>query len=236
MDLKELKLSNTLLELFLHVQSQTDNVYLVGGCVRDLVLGKSPKDFDLVTNCDLDKLKKLLSANGWSITDAGENFLVTIASKNGEQFEIALYRKDGTYSDGRRPDFVEIGDINSDAERRDLTINALYFNPFTKELLDPTNKGLADIDNRLIRMNGKADDRIKEDKLRIMRVYRFSNQLQFAIEKNTLKACRKYFNDMYSQVKPERIKNEIEKMCTFETYIEPVSEVEARVNRITGVK
>lgn len=211
-----MKFNNTLLELFLHIRSLTDNAYLVGGCVRDVVLNKQPKDFDVVTNCDLEKLKEILIDNNWSITDAGENFLVTIASKNGEQFEIALYRKDGTYSDGRRPDFVEIGDINSDAERRDLTINALYMDPFTGEILDPTKNGLSDIKNRLIRMNGRADDRIKEDKLRVMRVYRFSNQLKFSIEKRTLKACRKYFNDMILQVSGERIKNEIEKMCTFE--------------------
>ena len=208
--------SNTLLKLFMHIKTLTNNAYLVGGCVRDIVLNKEPKDFDIVTDCDLEQLKKMLRDNNWSITDAGENFLVTIASKHGEQYEIALYRKDGTYSDGRRPDFVEIGDINSDAERRDLTINALYMCPYTKEILDPTKKGLSDIQNRLIRMNGRADDRIKEDKLRIMRVYRFSNQLGFKIEKRTLKACRKYFNDMYSQVSPERVKNEIEKMCTFE--------------------
>lgn len=208
--------SNTLLELFMHIKTLTNNAYLVGGCVRDIVLNKEPKDFDIVTDCDLEQLKKMLRDNNWSITDAGENFLVTIASKHCEQYEIALYRKDGTYSDGRRPDFVEIGDINSDAERRDLTINALYMCPYTKEIIDPTKKGLSDIQNRLIRMNGRADDRIKEDKLRIMRVYRFSNQLGFKIEKRTLKACRKYFNDMYSQVSPERVKNEIEKMCTFE--------------------
>lgn len=208
--------SNTLLELFMHIKTLTENAYLVGGCVRDIVLNKEPKDFDVVTDCDLEELKNMLRDNNWSITDAGENFLVTIASKHGEQYEIALYRKDGTYSDGRRPDFVEIGDINSDAERRDLTINALYMCPYTKEILDPTKKGLSDIQNRLIRMNGRADDRIKEDKLRIMRVYRFSNQLGFKIERRTLKACRKYFNEMYSQVSPERVKNEIEKMCTFD--------------------
>lgn len=205
--------NNTLLELFLHIRSLTNDVKLVGGCVRDMVLGKTPKDFDLVTDCDLDKLKPMLIDNGWAITDAGINFLVTIASKNGEQFEIAVYRKDGTYSDGRHPDSVEIGDINSDAERRDLTINALYFDPFTGEFTDPTKLGMNDIKNRIVRMNGRADDRIKEDKLRIMRVYRFSNQLQFNIEKRTLKACRKYFGDMCSQVPYERIKNEIEKMA-----------------------
>lgn len=214
---KEIKMySNTLLELFLHIKSLTDDVYLVGGCVRDIVLKKVPKDFDIVTDCDLDKLNEMLKDNGWKITEAGANFLVTIASKNDEQYEIALYRKDGTYSDGRRPDFVEIGDIYSDAERRDLTINALYMCPFTEKILDPTGKGLYDIEKRLIRMNGNAEQRIKEDKLRIMRVYRFSNQLYFVIEKNTAKACRRYWKEMIDQVSSERIKNEIEKMCFFE--------------------
>lgn len=208
-----MQLSNTLLELFLHIKSLTDNAYLVGGCVRDIVLNKNPKDFDIVTDCNLDELKKILKDNNWSIKDAGSNFLVTIASKNKEQFEIALYRKDGTYSDGRHPDHVDIGDIETDCKRRDLTINALYMCPFTDKILDPSNKGLEDIKNKIIRMNGRAEDRIKEDKLRIMRVYRFSNQLGFKIEQRTLKACRKYFNEMYTQVSAERVKNEIEKMC-----------------------
>ncbi len=207
---------NTLLEVFLHIKSLNSNAYLVGGCVRDLILNRPVNDYDIVTDCNLDLLNTELLKNGWNIVEAGKQFLVTIVSKHGIEYEISNFRKDGTYSDGRRPDFVEIGDINSDAERRDLTINALYMCPYTKEILDPTKKGLSDIQNRLIRMNGRADDRIKEDKLRIMRVYRFSNQLGFKIEKRTLKACRKYFNDMYSQVSPERVKNEIEKMCTFE--------------------
>lgn len=209
----KLEFNNTLLELFLHIRQHTQTVYLVGGCVRDMVIGKTPKDFDVVTDCDLDVLIAELVDNGWVINEAGKQFLVLIASKNGEQFEIALFRKDGTYTDGRRPDFVEIGDIHSDAERRDLTINALYFDPFTSEYLDPTNKGLSDIKNKLIRLNGKPSARIEEDLLRIMRVYRFSTQLGFSIDKNTLKACRREFAKMTANIPAERIKNELEKMC-----------------------
>ncbi len=214
-----LNLNNTLLELFLHIKSHTDTAYLVGGCVRDMVIGKTPKDYDIVTNCDLDKLIVDLKDNGWKINEAGKQFLVLIASKNDEQFEVALFRKDGTYTDGRRPDFVEIGDINSDAERRDLTFNALYYDPFTFEsgkenvYLDPSKNGLSDIKNKLIRLNGNPSDRIKEDLLRIMRVYRFSNQLGFNIEESTLQACRDNFATMTANIPAERIKNEIEKMC-----------------------
>lgn len=206
-------LNNTYLEIFLHIKALTPTAYLVGGCVRDAMLGKKPKDFDIVTDCDLELLTQSLKENGWKVNEAGLNFLVTIASKNGEQVEIALFRKDGTYTDGRRPDSVEIGDIYSDAERRDLSINALYYDPFTCEVLDPTKNGVNDIKNKVIRMNGRADQRIKEDLLRIMRVYRFSNQLGFSIDKNTLKACRRNFNKMYETIPAERVKNEIEKMC-----------------------
>lgn len=215
-NINDIMFDNTLLEIFLHIKALNSQAYIVGGCVRDILLNKNVNDYDVVTNCNLDLLNFELIKNDWKIVEAGKQFLVTIVSKNGFDYEISNFRKDGTYTDGRRPDFVEIGDINSDSERRDLTINALYMCPFTKEILDPTKKGLSDIKNRLIRMNGRADDRIKEDKLRIMRVYRFSNQLTFKIEKRTLKACRKYFNDMYAQVSAERVKNEIEKMCTFE--------------------
>lgn len=205
--------NNTLLELMLHIKNITPTAYLVGGCVRDMVISKKPKDFDVVTDCNLDVLSNDLKINGWKVDEAGKQFLVTIVSKNGFNYEVCNFRKDGTYTDGRRPDSVEIGDIVSDSERRDLTINALYFDPFTSKYLDPTNKGLQDIKNKVIRLNGNPNKRIEEDLLRIMRVYRFSNQLGFEIDKNTLKACRRNFNDMAVKIPPERIKNEVEKMC-----------------------
>ena len=203
---------NELLQLFLICKNYAQKVYLVGGCVRDMYLGKTPKDFDLVVDGALAEITEELKANGWKIDEAGLNFLVTIASRNGHQFEIAMFRKDGTYTDGRRPDAVEVGTINEDALRRDFTINSLYLNPFTDEVIDPTGKGIKDLKEKIVRFNGKPKDRITEDLLRIMRCYRFSSQLDFEIEAKALKICRTYFPEMCARIPPERIRLEVEKM------------------------
>lgn len=203
---------NTLLQLCLILQPHTEDLYFVGGCVRDTLLGKIPKDYDLVINGDLDIVEKNLLDNDWKVNNAGKQFLVLIASKHGQQFEIAAYRKDGTYTDGRRPDFVDIGTIEEDATRRDFAINSMYMCPFTGKIIDPTGKGLKDLENKVLRFNGKAKDRIEEDYLRIMRMYRFSTQLGFTIEPKALKLCRTYFNTMIATVAPERIRLEVEKM------------------------
>ena len=205
--------NNTFLELMLHLRTLTNqHSLLVGGCVRDLRLGRKPKDLDVVTDANLDEVSKVLSENGWSIDEAGKQFFVLIASKNGQQFEIALFRKDSTYTDGRRPDFVQIGTIEEDAQRRDFTINSLYLDPWTGEFYDPTGKGFKDIQDKIIRFNGKAVERIKEDYLRIFRAYRFASQLGFEIDKKTLKACRTYFGTACLTVSGQRILIEIEKM------------------------
>ncbi len=206
-------LSNHLFEIFTHLKYANAESYLVGGCVRDHMIGKIPKDFDIVTNCPIDDLIPILNENEWKINEAGKEFLVLIASKEGEQYEIANFRKDNTYVDGRRPSSVDIGSIQDDCNRRDLYINSLYYNPYTDEILDPSNNGLDDIRNKIIRMNGNPEKRIKEDLLRIMRVYRFSNNLGFSIHKKTLVACRTHFNEMIEKIPGERIKNEVEKMC-----------------------
>lgn len=202
----------TLLQLCLIIQPHVQEMYIVGGCVRDMLLKRTPKDFDLVVNGNLDIIEEELRQNGWKIDGAGKQFFVLIASKDNQQFEIAMFRKDGTYTDGRRPDFVEVGSIYEDAERRDFTINSLYMNPWTQEVVDPTGNGLKDIENKILRFNGKAKERISEDKLRIMRCYRFSAQLGFEIEKKALKACRTYFEAMTKEVSAMRIMNEVEKM------------------------
>ena len=205
-------LSNNLLEIFTHLKYQNASSYLVGGCVRDYLIGKTPKDFDIVTDCPIETLIPILEDNNWKINEAGKQFFVLIASKGNEQYEIANFRKDGTYIDGRRPSSVDIGSIQDDATRRDLSINSLYYNPYVDEILDPTSNGLDDIKNKLIRMNGKPESRIKEDLLRIMRVYRFSKQLGFEIHKKTLVACRTHFSEMTKTIPGERIMSEVEKM------------------------
>lgn len=202
----------TLLQLCLIIKPLVSQMYLVGGCVRDTLLGKKPKDFDLVVCGNLDIIEEELRLNGWQLDNAGKQFFVLIASKNNQQFEIAMFRKDGTYTDGRRPDFVEVGTLYEDATRRDFTINSLYLNPWNGSIIDPTARGIMDLQRGLIRFNGRAKDRILEDKLRIMRCYRFKSQLNFEIEKTALKACRTYFDLMIKEVSSMRIMNEVEKM------------------------
>lgn len=204
----------TLLELFLHCRSISNQVYLVGGCVRDMMMNVNPKDFDLVTDANLDILNTILIDNGWKVNHAGKNFLVTIVSKNNYQYEVCNFRKDGTYSNGRKPDYVDIGDINTDYIRRDFTCNSLYYDPIDDKILDPSGKGINDIKNKIIRFNGKANDRIKEDYLRIFRCYRQAAVFGFDIDKSALKACRTHFNKACSTLSPERIRCEIEKMVS----------------------
>lgn len=203
---------NELLQIMLLCKNHAKSVYLVGGCVRDMHLNKVPHDFDVVISDSLEEVTQALKENGWKIDEAGLNFLVTLATKNSFQVEIALFRKDGTYTDGRRPDSVEHGTIEEDAERRDFTINSLYYDPFTDEVLDPTGKGLSDLKNKIIRFNGRPKDRVSEDLLRIMRCYRFAAKLNFQIENKALKICRTYFQEMCTKIPGERIRLEVEKM------------------------
>ena len=134
---------------------------------------------------------------------------------NPEHNDPSLYEvvewSDQLISDGRRPDFVQVGTMEEDALRRDFTINSLYLDPWTGEFYDPTGKGFKDIEDKVIRFNGKAVERIKEDFLRIFRAYRQACALGFTIEKNTLKNMRKYFNEACQKLPPERIRTEIEK-------------------------
>lgn len=130
---------------------------------------------------------------------------------NPSLYEVTEW-SDELWSDGRRPDFVQVGTMEEDAQRRDFTINSLYLDPWTGEFYDPTGKGFKDIKDKVIRFNGKASERIKEDYLRIFRAYRFTSQLGFEMDKKTLKACRTYFETACKTVSGQRILIEIEKM------------------------
>lgn len=202
---------NSLLEIFVILKEFSQENYLVGGCVRDSLLGIKCKDYDIVTDVPISESSKAFQEAGWTINEAGTNFLVLIISKHGQMFEIANFRKDGVYLDGRRPDDVEIGTMEEDARRRDFTVNALYQNPFTGRILDPTRNGNPDLCTRTLRFIGKPKDRIKEDYLRVFRFYRFLSK-GFTPDMKSLRACREMFNVAYEETTPERARMEIERM------------------------
>jgi len=197
------------IEILEHLSSES---CMVGGSVRDIILYKKPKDFDFVTDVEYNILKDEFSQRGFRIKEVGKQFLVLLVSKNGMDYEIANFRKDGTYKDGRRPESVQIGTIFDDAQRRDLTINALYFNLRNRKILDPNLQGLFDIEQKILRFIGKPEDRIEEDKLRVFRFYRFIQKTGFIPEKNSLRVVRSNFEKAVKETSSERIKSEVERM------------------------
>lgn len=191
----------------------TKHSCLVGGCVRDAILGLVPKDFDFCTNEPYDNLEKMFENAGFKVQEEGKEFLVMIVSKKGEQFEIANFRKDGTYVDGRRPESVDVGTIKDDAQRRDFTINALYYNLDTNLVEDPNGTGIEDIHNTILRFVGKPADRLNEDNLRGWRFWRFLNKLEgFKANPKDLKAVRQHWDKIYNNSNPQRVLNEVAKM------------------------
>lgn len=202
---------NTLLELFLLLDNESKySTYLVGGCVRDMLLLKNPKDYDIVTSVSMDKIEKIFSDNDWKICDSGKQFLVLNVSKSGHIYEIANFRKEVGFTDGRRPDSCEIGDMESDSHRRDFTINSIYYCPLRNEIFDLMG-GFKDLNNKILKFIGKPHERIREDYLRVFRFYRFMLK-GFTADKKSLKACRELFHEAYSMTTPERVRVELEKM------------------------
>lgn len=151
--------------------------YLVGGCVRDLITGHTPKDFDVATDATPDEVLKVFPKGEL----VGKKFGVVIV--NG--IDVATFRKDGTYSDGRRPDSVEFTrHPHDDASRRDFTVNALFMDPDTKEVLD-FHGGLKDAKDKVLRAVGNPHDRFSQDYLRMLRADRFAAKLDFTIHPDT---------------------------------------------------
>lgn len=205
-------MKNSLSHIFFLLSQHSGNNFIVGGAVRDSFLGIEPHDFDIVTDVHMDITKPLFEKHGWKVKECGEAFLVLNISKDKEQYEIANFRKDSVYLNGRRPTLVEIGTLGEDAVRRDFTINSLYENPCTGQILDPTGKGLSDIKNRVLRFIGNPKERILEDHLRIFRFYRLLTCKELNPDPKSLKACRQFFDEAYRKTTPERVRLELERM------------------------
>ena len=189
------------------------DAYLVGGCVRDMYLGRTPHDFDITTNATPEQIKGRLAIADIPFTRVGEKHGTIVARMNDEEYEITTYRKDCGYEDGRHPDKVEfVSDIKEDLARRDFTMNAMAYDPIDNIFIDPFD-GRKDCDGKLIRTVGDPIARFSEDGLRIMRALRFSVTLGFDIGRETNEAMARS-ESMLDSVSKERITEELRKMLT----------------------
>lgn len=186
------------------------NAYVVGGAVRDCLMGRAPHDFDIATSATPQEVKKTFPK---TIDTGIKHGTVTVIDMNG-CFEVTTFRSDGEYSDSRHPENVSfINDVREDMLRRDFTINALAYND-SDGLIDCVG-GRSDIENKIIRCVGEPERRFKEDALRMLRAIRFSVVLGFSIEKETAAAIKKYAV-LIKRVSAERIREEIEKILRSE--------------------
>src|ERR1051326_636893 len=162
--------------------------YLVGGCVRDLLLGSKPKDFDISTDARPDRIMSLFPNSG----RVGAQFGVVLVRDAFSQVEVATFRSDQEYADGRRPSGVHFeSDPRADVLRRDFTINGLMLDPDTGLVLDFVG-GRGDLESRIVRAIGDPDMRFEEDHLRLLRAIRFAARLAFEIETATFAAIRRH--------------------------------------------
>jgi len=182
---------------------------LVGGCVRDLLLGREPADYDLTTDATPEQVASLFPES----VSVGAQFGVILIPRDGLKVEVATFRSDVGHSDGRHPDRVVYANTpQEDVRRRDFTINGLLMPHDTGEVLDFVG-GRADLEAKVIRAIGEPDRRFAEDKLRMMRAVRFAARFGFEIEAATFRAVRRHVEEIH-QVSPERLREELTKLLT----------------------
>ncbi len=206
--------------------------YLAGGCVRDEILGRPPKDYDVATDATPERIGALFKRT----REVGKAFGVMHVLLHGVTVEVATFRKEHGYSDGRRPDAVTFTGAEEDAHRRDFTINALFIDPLAAAsdvhgvrvggaVIDFVG-GLADMRRRVVRAVGDAEARLAEDNLRALRAVRFSARLGFALDDGTAEAIRKHAGEL-AGVSRERIGDEVRLMLRDASRQQAVGLIEA---------
>jgi putative nucleotidyltransferase with HDIG domain len=191
------------------LQRNGHQALLVGGCVRDLLLGREPADYDVTTNASPQRVMELFPES----IAVGAQFGVVLVPHDGLKVEVATFRSDVGYSDGRHPDGVVFSETpREDVQRRDFTINGLLMRHDTREILDFVD-GQADLEAGVIRAIGEPDRRFAEDKLRMMRAVRFAARFEFEIEHKTFAAIRRHAGAV-TDVSAERLREELTKLLT----------------------
>ena len=185
-----------------------------GGCVRDQLLGKMPKDYDVATDAQPERIREVFGRKRTLAIGAAFGVITVLGPQDAGQIEVATFRRDIGYSDGRRPDAVAFTSAEEDAKRRDLTINGIFFDPIAEEYLDFVG-GQEDLKNRIVRAIGNPHERFAEDKLRMLRAVRFATTFNFALDAATLAAVQAHSPDIRT-VSAERIAAEMRRMLLHE--------------------
>jgi putative nucleotidyltransferase with HDIG domain len=196
----------TATEIVRRLQAAGFEAFWVGGCVRDFLLGREPQDFDVATNATPEQSEKLFPKT----IPVGRQFGVLLVVEGGHEFQIATFRAEADYKDGRRPDQVRFSHAREDAIRRDFTVNGLFYDPIANQLHDWVG-GEKDLQAKIIRTIGSPDERFGEDHLRLLRAIRFAAQLGFEVEAATFAAVQKHAEKIRI-VSAERARDELLKL------------------------
>ncbi|MEE8451335.1 MAG: CCA tRNA nucleotidyltransferase [Thermoguttaceae bacterium] len=184
--------------------------YWAGGCVRDQLLGRTPKDYDIASSATPEQIRELFGRRRTLAIGAAFGVITVLGPKPAGMVEVTTFRQDAQYSDGRHPDSVTFSSAEEDAARRDFTINGLFYDPIEQRVIDYVG-GREDLDRRVIRAIGRPEQRFAEDKLRMLRAVRFAATFDFQLEADTAAVVRR-MADQITVVSPERIAMEIRRM------------------------
>src|SRR5436190_3345010 len=195
-------------EIVRELRSRGHEAYLVGGCVRDMVMAIEPADYDIATSARPEEIVEIFPRT----ESIGAQFGVILVIYRGHRFEVATFRSDEAYLDGRRPTGVVFTDAKQDVLRRDFTINGLLYDPIEKRVIDFVH-GQEDIQAKLVRAIGDPRARFEEDKLRVLRAVRFGAKLGYTIEPATWEAVRAMASSLH-EVSSERMRTEWVRILT----------------------
>ncbi|MEO8495836.1 MAG: CCA tRNA nucleotidyltransferase, partial [Planctomycetota bacterium] len=186
------------------------DAYWAGGCVRDQLLGCEPKDYDVATNAKPDQIREIFGTRRTTAIGAAFGVIAVRGPRAAGQIEVATFRRDAAYSDGRHPDSVAFSNAEEDARRRDFTINGLFYDPLTEKVIDYVG-GQADLAGKVIRAIGDPEQRLSEDKLRMLRAVRFATTLGFDVDPETMRAVQRHADELQA-VSAERITAELRRL------------------------
>jgi hypothetical protein len=207
--------------------------YFAGGCVRDFVMGKQPTDYDVATTATPAQIREIFGPRRTLAIGASFGVVCVHQKIDGiqHQVEVATFRRDGIYSDGRHPDEVTFSTPEWDAQRRDFTINGLFYDPLRRHIIDYID-GVGDIERRRLRAIGNPEARFREDKLRLLRAIRFAARLNFELDPATGKSIEQMAEEIVV-VSPERIAAELRKMFSHPSRTRAIALMrEARLLRV----